>query len=354
MFNLLRDTKKHLLTGVSYMIPFVVSGGVLLALAVMMSGKAAVPETGILKQISEIGIAGLTLFVPILGGFIAYSMVDRPGIAPGMVGAYLANAKGGGFLGGMIAGLIAGILIFYLKKIKVPKVMITVMPIFIIPLVGTLAVGLIIQLFIGEPIGGFMALLSEWLKGMQSSSKIILGIILGGMITFDMGGPLNKTAFFFAVAMMPTNPTLMAAVSAAVCTPPLGLALATFISGKKFTTAEKEAGKAAVIMGCIGISEGAIPFAAADPLKVIPSIMLGGMAGSICSLFLGSTNHAPWGGLIVLPVVGNRIGYFVSIVLGTVITALAVSVLKKNVTEEENKTESVTDNNDGYDLNIEF
>ena len=155
----------------------------------------------------------------------------------------------------MIAGLIAGILIFYLKKIKVPKVMITVMPIFIIPLVGTLAVGLIIQLFIGEPIGGFMALLSEWLKGMQSSSKIILGIILGGMITFDMGGPLNKTAFFFAVAMMPTNPTLMAAVSAAVCTPPLGLALATFISGKKFTTAEKEAGKAAVIMGCIGISE---------------------------------------------------------------------------------------------------
>ena len=217
MLGLLKNTKQHLMTGVSYMIPFCVAGGVLLALAVMISGKAAVPETGFLKHMSDIGIAGLTLFIPVLGGFIAYSMVDRPGIAPGMIGAYLANSKGGGFLGAIVAGLLAGIVVHYLKKIKVPKVMSSVMPIFIIPLVGTFVVGMLILLFIGEPIGAFMAALSSWLNGMQNSSKIILGIILGAMITFDMGGPLNKTAFFFAVAMIPTNPSLMAAVATAVC-----------------------------------------------------------------------------------------------------------------------------------------
>jgi len=167
----------------------------------------------------------------------------------------------------------------------------------------------LILLFIGEPIGAFMAALSSWLNGMQNSSKIILGIILGAMITFDMGGPLNKTAFFFAVAMIPTNPTLMAAVATAVCTPPLGLALATFIFKKKFTVAEQESGKAALIMGCIGITEGAIPFAAADPIKVLPSIMIGGAAASVTSLLLGPTSQAAWGGLIVLPVVTNKIGF---------------------------------------------
>ena len=335
MLGLLKNTKQHLMTGV------------LLALAVMISGKAAVPETGFLKHMSDIGIAGLTLFIPVLGGFIAYSMVDRPGIAPGMIGAYLANSKGGGFLGAIVAGLLAGIVVHYLKKIKVPKVMSSVMPIFIIPLVGML-----ILVFIGEPIGAFMAALSSWLNGMQNSSKIILGIILGAMITFDMGGPLNKTAFFFAVAMIPTNPTLMAAVATAVCTPPLGLALATFIFKKKFTVAEQESGKAALIMGCIGITEGAIPFAAADPIKVLPSIMIGGAAASVTSLLLGPTSQAAWGGLIVLPVVTNKIGYLIAITVGTVITALVVSVLKKPVTEEVKTEEKV--NNDDLELDITF
>ena len=171
MLGLLKNTKQHLMTGVSYMIPFCVAGGVLLALAVMISGKAAVPETGFLKHMSDIGIAGLTLFIPVLGGFIAYSMVDRPGIAPGMIGAYLANSKGGGFLGAIVAGLLAGIVVHYLKKIKVPKVMSSVMPIFIIPLVGTFVVGMLILLFIGEPIGAFMAALSSWLNGMQNRSE---------------------------------------------------------------------------------------------------------------------------------------------------------------------------------------
>ena len=346
MLGLLKNIKQHLMTGVSYMIPFVVAGGVLLALAVMISGKAAVPETGFLKNMSDIGIAGLTLFIPILGGFIAYSMVDRPGIGPGMIGAYLANSKGGGFLGGIIAGLIAGIVVYYLKKIKVPKVMSSVMPIFIIPLVGTFIVGMIILLFIGEPIGAFMKGLEVWLSGMQNSSKIVLGIILGAMIAFDMGGPLNKTAFFFAVAMIPTNPTLMVAVATAVCTPPLGLALATFVAKNKFTVAEQESGKAALIMGCIGITEGAIPFAAADPIRVLPSIMAGGSAAAVTSLLLGATNQAAWGGLIVLPVVTNRIGYIIAVIVGSVVTALVVAVLKKTqvneiVTQENTKNKDL-------------
>ena len=353
MLGLLKNTKSHLMTGVSYMIPFVVAGGVLLALAVMISGKAAVPETGILKHMSDIGIAGLTLFIPVLGGFIAYSMVDRPGIGPGMIAAYLANSKGGGFLGGIVAGLIAGIVVSYLKKIKVPKVMSSVMPIFIIPLLGTFISGMIILLFVGEPIAAIMKGLEVWLSGMQNSSKIVLGIILGSMIAFDMGGPLNKTAFFFAVAMIPTNPTLMAAVATAVCTPPLGLALATFIAKKKFTLAEQESGKAALIMGCIGITEGAIPFAAADPLKVIPSIMIGGAAASVTSLMLGSTSQAAWGGLIVLPVVSNRIGYIIAVIVGSVVTALVVSALKKTQTLETVVQENITKNDD-LELDITF
>ena len=352
MLGLLKNTKQHLMTGVSYMIPFVVAGGVLLALAVMISGKAAVPETGLLKHMSDIGIAGLTLFIPVMGGFIAYSMVDRPGIGPGMIAAYLANAKGGGFLGGIVAGLVAGMVVYYLKKIKVPKVMSSVMPIFIIPLVGTFISGMIILLFIGEPIGIVMKNLEVWLSGMQNSSKIVLGIILGSMIAFDMGGPLNKTAFFFAVAMIPSNPTLMAAVATAVCTPPLGLALATFIGKKKFTVAEQESGKAALIMGCIGITEGAIPFAASDPIKVLPSIIIGGATASVTSLLLGATNLAAWGGLIVLPVVGNRIGYIIAVIVGTVVTALVVIALKK--TQIEEVTEKVDVKNNDLELDITF
>jgi fructose-specific PTS system IIC-like component len=349
MLKLLKDTRKHLMTGVSYMIPFVVAGGVLLALAVMISGQAAVPDTGILKAISDVGIAGLTLFVPILGGFIAFSMVDRPGIAPGMISAYLANQVGGGFLGGMIAGLVAGIVVFYLKQIKVPPVMRSVMPIFIIPLVGTLISGLIIVLLLGQPIANLMVALNSWLEGMQGASKVVLGLILGSMIAFDMGGPVNKTAFFFAVALIETHPELMAAVAVPVCTPPLGLGLATLIKPKKFNVEEREAGKAALIMGTIGITEGAIPFAAADPVKVIPSIVAGGAAASITSLLLGAANHAPWGGLIVLPVVTGRIQYFIAVLVGMAVTALVVTMLKKNVTEDVVNTSAIND-----EVNIEF
>lgn len=352
MVELLKDTRKHLMTGVSYMIPFTVAGGVLLALAVMLSGQAAVPTSGFLKTMSDIGIAGLTLYIPILGGFIAYSMVDKPGIAPGAIVAYLANSIGGGFLGGMIAGVLAGIVVYYLKKIKVPQVMRSIMPIFIIPLVGTFIAGAIMLLVLGQPIANLMAALNSFLQGMQGSSKVVLGLILGCMITFDMGGPLNKTAFFFAVALIQTHPELMAAVAAPVCTPPLGLGLASILFKKKFNTEEREAGKAALIMGCIGISEGAIPFAASDPLKVIPSIMAGGAVASITSLLLGATNSANWGGLIVLPVVANKMGYLIAVLLGVIVTALVVNALKKPAVEKSSITE--TDNNSSEEIDLSF
>jgi len=351
MFNLLKDTRKHLMTVVSYMLPFVVAGGVLLALAVMFSGSPSVPESGILKDIWDIGIAGMTLFVPILGGFIAFSMVDRPGIAPGMIGAYLANSIGAGFLGGMIAGLIAGIVVYYLKKIKVPSIMRSIMPIFIIPLLGSFIVGGIIIWVLGTPIAAMMAGLTTWLSGMGGASKIVLGLILGSMIAFDMGGPLNKVAYAFAVGLVGTNPQVMAAVGVAICTPPLGLALATILAPKKYTTDEKESGKAAIIMGLIGITEGAIPFAAADPLRVIPSIMVGAAAGSVTSFLLNAANNAPWGGWIVLPVVDNIFGYVIATIIGVVITALMVNILKKPVSELPN----IEQNSENFDeLDIDF
>jgi len=353
MLNLLKNTKRHFMTGVSYMIPFVVAGGVLLALSVMFSGKAAVPDHGFLKAMSQIGIAGLTLFIPILAGFIAYSMVEKPGIAPGAIGGLMANQMGAGFLGGMLAGLIAGLVVYallqFIARMKVPDFLRLILPIFIIPLVGTFLTGLAIYYVVGEPIAWLMNWLSVWLAGMQGASFIVLGIILGCMITFDMGGPMNKTAFFFAVALITTNPQLMAAVAAPVCTPPLGMALATFMFKGIFTDVEREAGKPALIMGCVGISEGAIPFAAADPMRVIPANMIGGAVASIISLWFGATNAAPWGGLIVLPVIGNPFGYVIAIIAGALTTAIAVKILKTVLKPKS----SVKNDKDDLDISFE-
>lgn len=320
------------MTGVSYMIPFVVAGGVLLALAVMFNDHAAIPDSGFLKAMSQIGLAGLTLFIPMLAGFIAWSMVDKPGLAPGAIGGLMAYQMGAGFLGGMLAGIFAGLVVWLLlsliARLNVPGFLRMMLPIFIIPLVGTFITGMAVYYIIGDPVAGLMKWLSAWLGNMQGASFIILGTILGCMIAVDMGGPLNKTAFFFAVALISTNPQLMAAVAAADCTPPLGLALATFLFKGIFNDVEREAGKPAVIMGVMGITEGAIPFAAADPVRVIPAIMTGSAVAAVLSLWFGATNAAPWGGLIVLPVVGNHVGYIVSVIAGTVTTALMVKVLK--------------------------
>ncbi len=333
--------KEHLLFGTSHMIPFIVAGGVLLSLAVMMTGKGAVPETGILADISAMGIAGLTLFTAVLGGYISYSIAGKPGLAPGMIGAWIAvqNYKTG-FLGAIIVGFLAGFVIQQLKKIKLHDNMKSLGSIFIYPLVGTFIVCGIVMWGIGIPIANLTTALNNWLHGMAGTGKILLGAILGGMTAFDMGGPINKVATLFAQTQVDTQPWLMGGVGIAICVPPLGMALATVLSPKKYTKDEKEAGKAAAIMGLIGISEGAIPFAAADPLRVIPSIVAGGMVGNIIGFTMNVVNHAPWGGLIVLPVVDGKIGFIIGTIAGSLVTAIIVNLLKKEVVESENKLNS--------------
>ena len=323
--------KKHLLTGTSHMIPFIVAGGVLFSLAVMLNPEgAATPGTGWLGDLAKIGNAGLELFVSVLGGYIAYSIADRPGLAPGMIGAYLADQIGAGFLGGIVAGFIAGYVVKALKKIKLPISLKSLGSIFLYPLFGTLITGGIIVWVIGAPISLLMDGLTNWLNTLNRAGKIPLAAILGAMTAFDMGGPVNKVATLFAQTQVDTLPYLMGGVGVAICTPPIGMGIATLLAPKKYNTEEKEAGKAAIIMGAVGITEGAISFAANDPLRVIPSIVVGAAIGNIIPFLMGVLNHAPWGGLIVLPVVEGWLGYILGIIVGSLITALMVNFLKKD------------------------
>ncbi|MGF1751755.1 fructose-specific PTS transporter subunit EIIC [Vibrio cionasavignyae] len=333
--KLLSTMKGHLLFGTSHMLPFIVAGGVLLALAVMASGKGAVPATGILADISNIGIKGLVLFPIILGGFIGYSIADKPALAPAMIASGIMADMGGGFLGCIVAGFIAGGVVFQLKKIPLSANMTALGAYFIYPLIGTLISAGIVLWGIGEPIKFFMASMNEFLASMAGASKVVLGTILGGMTAFDMGGPINKVATLFAQTQVDTQPWLMGGVGIAICTPPLGMALATFLFKKKFSKQEQEAGKAAAIMGSIGISEGAIPFAANDPMRVLPSIVAGGIVGCVFGFLTDVLLHAPWGGLITAPVSSNIPMYVVGIALGSLTTALIVGFWKPVAEESE-------------------
>lgn len=344
--------KKHLLTGTSHMIPFIVAGGVLFSLAVMLNPEgAATPRIGWLGDLAKIGNAGLQLFVSVLGGYIAYSIADRPGLAPGMIGAYLADQIGAGFLGGIVAGFIAGYVVKALKKIKLPISLKSLGSIFLYPLFGTLITGGIIVWVIGAPISLLMDGLTNWLNTLNRAGKIPLAAILGAMTAFDMGGPVNKVATLFAQTQVDTLPYLMGGVGVAICTPPIGMGIATLLAPKKYNTEEKEAGKAAIIMGAVGITEGAIPFAANDPLRVIPSIVVGAAIGNIIPFLMGVLNHTPWGGLIVLPVVEGWLGYILGIIVGSLITALMVNFLKKDNKDitDYDKEIQIED-----DLDIEF
>ncbi len=343
--KILKNTKTHIMTGVSYMIPFVVAGGVTLAAMVLFSGQASVPEIGVLADFASVGIAGLTLMVPVLSGYIAYSIADRAGLAPGFIGGVIAAQIGAGFLGGLVSGLIAGIIVFYLKKIQLPDAISSVLPILIIPLVGTLATCALMFYVVGAPIAGLMDGLNSWLNGMSEGNAILLGIALGAMISFDMGGPVNKVAYTFAVTLigtvdpmtgLPSTAALhaMGAVGASIAVPPLACFLATVLFRKKFDATERDAGTAALLMGCVGITEGAIPFAAASPLRVIPSLMIGGGVAGAVSMMLGCGNPAPWGGLIVMPIGTNPMGYFIATLAGSLVGALIMGVLYQKNTEE--------------------
>jgi fructose-specific PTS system IIC-like component len=342
----LKRFREYLMTGVSYMIPIVVIGGVLIALSIALSGvqegQGAVVSNPFLTKLMEIGSASFSLMVPVLAGFIAYSIADRPGLAPGLVGGVLANNIKAGFLGGIIAGLIAGYIARWIKGWKVSKSIRPIMPIFVIPLLTSLAVGLLMLYVIGNPIASLMETMTNGLKSMGSGNAVLLAIVMGAMIAFDMGGPVNKVAFMFGSAMIAEGVyTVMGPVAVAICIPPLAMGVATLLSPKKYTSTEKEAGKGALAMGLIGITEGAIPFAAGDPLKVIPSIVTGSAVGAAIAAIGKVGDHAPHGGPIVLPVVDNKLMFIVAVLVGVGVAALMVNFLKKEVTAEDDEQEDM-------------
>lgn len=334
---------RHLMSGVSYMIPFVVVGGLLIALALAIGGEPTanglvIPEGSFWMKISAIGGAAFTFMVPILAAFIAYSIADRPGIAPGMIGGFIAangsfydSTAGAGFIGGIVAGFLAGYLALWIKKWKVPRMIQAVMPILVIPVIASVVTGAVFIFVIGKPIASLMTGLTDFLNGMQGSSSILLALILGAMITFDMGGPVNKVAFLFGSSMIAEgNIFIMGAIAAAICTPPLGMGLATLLRKNLYNKEEKEAGKAALAMGLCGITEGAIPFAASDPIRVIPSLMIGGMSGAVIAMLGGVGDSVPHGGPIValLGAIDHVFMFIIAIVIGSFVTALCVNFLK--------------------------
>ncbi|MCX4859777.1 fructose-specific PTS transporter subunit EIIC [Streptomyces canus] len=334
---------KALMNGVSYMIPFVVVGGLLIAISLSLgghtdpSGGLVIPKDSFWMDIKNIGDIGFKLMVPILSGYIAYAIGDRPALVPGMIGGWIANTgdlydskAGAGFIGAIVTGFLAGYLVLWIKKVKVPKFVQPIMPIIVIPIVATTALGLFFIYVIGKPISWVFEHLTDWLSGMTGTSAILLGAILGLMIAFDMGGPVNKTAFLFGTGLIATgNQTVMGMCAAAIPVMPLGQGLATLIRRRLYTEQERETGLAALFMGCFGISEGAIPFAAARPAQVIPANMLGGaVAGAIAGV-AGVEDAVPHGGPIVavLGAVSGVPMFFVAVLIGTAVTGLTTVAL---------------------------
>ena len=337
----------QLMNGVSHMLPLVVGGGILIAIAFLIDGLSvdlsALPAdqranfgtiTPAAAMFKNIGDTAFGFMLPILAGFIAMAIGDRPALALGLVGGMMAANGKSGFLGALIAGFAAGYIIFGLRKVcdKLPEALEKIAPVLIYPVVGILVMGLL-MIFIVEPImGGINIGLNNALTGMGSSSKVILGIVLGGMMAIDMGGPFNKAAYVFGTAAIAAgNYDIMAAVMIGGMTPPCAIALATLLFKDKFTKEERDAGPTNFIMGLAFITEGAIPFAASDPLRVLPSCIIGSAAAGAISMAFNCTLMAPHGGIFVFPVVGNAVMYLVALVVGTVISAVMLGLLKKKV-----------------------
>lgn len=337
------DFYKHLMGGVSYMIPVVVVAGLLIAIALAFGGTPSetglvIPDSSFWKKVEMIGGAGFIFMVPILSGFIAYSIADRPGLVPGLIGGYIASngsfygsQANAGFLGGIVTGFLAGYVVKGLRSLKVPKMIKPIMPIIIIPIISTLVTGLAFILVLGGPITSIFEGLTNFLAGLSGASSILLATILGSMIAFDMGGPVNKTAFLFGVSMITAgNPQIMGPIAAAVAIPPIGMGIATFIGKKYYSEDEIDAGKAAFAMGLCGITEGAIPFASIDPIRVIPSLMVGSVVGANIAMFGKVADIVPHGGPIVALMGGIEgvLMFLVAIIVGSIITALMVNALK--------------------------
>ncbi len=336
----------QLMNGVSHMLPFVVGGGILIALAFLIDGLCVdvnalsdearsafgtiTPAAATLKGIGDVAFG---FMLPILAGFIAMSIADRPGLAVGFVGGMMASAGKSGFLGALVAGFIAGYLILFLIKVfsKLPQAIEKIAPVLLYPLCGILLMGLIMQFLVEPPIGALNTALNTALTNMGGSSRILLGIVVAGMMAIDMGGPFNKAAYVFGTASIAAgNYHIMAAVMIGGMVPPCAIALATLLFKNKFTKEERESGPVNFIMGLAFITEGAIPFAASDPLHVLPSCMVGSAIAGALSMAFGCTLMAPHGGIFVVPVVGNAVMYLAALIVGTVAGALLLGLLKKN------------------------
>ncbi len=333
MFEAAQKLRQHLLTGVSYAIPFIACGGILIAAAIAfapMTPKGPdFSHSPTLQLISNIGAASFALMLPVLGGYIAYSAAGKPALAPGFIGGFLSGQIKAGFLGAILAGLIVGYVVNLLKKLPVSKHLKPVMPILVIPILSSLFIGVLMLEVLGIPIAHLMNAATHVLRTMNAGSSLVLALLLGAMIAFDMGGPINKTAFFFGAAMIQEGDyRIMGACAAAICTPPIGMGVATLLRKALWTEEEREAGIAGITMGLIGITEGAIPFAAADPVRVIPCIMAGSMTASAIAMWGGVGDHAPHGGPIVFPVIDHRAVYAAAILAGVAVTAVAINVWK--------------------------
>jgi fructose PTS system EIIBC or EIIC component len=350
--------RQWLMTGVSYMIPFVAAGGILIAISFIIGGPQVATKvfggtfhghtypaavTGIesftiAPVLHAAGIAGLLflvgkvaffMLVPVLAGFIAFAMADRMGLVPGFVAGLIATATGAGFLGGLIGGLLAGAVVMLLKRPRVPRALAGIMPIVVIPLISTAVVGVIMAVAVGRPVAAATTAMTNWLHGLSGTNAAVLGLLLGAMMAFDMGGPVNKVAYTFGLASLASGDTkIMAAVMAAGMTPPIACALASVVRKGLFTRAERTAGEAAWLLGLSFITEGAIPFAAGDPLRVIPSLMAGSAATGGLSMTFGATSLAPHGGIWVIGLIGKPGLWAISIVAGIAVSAVCLVALK--------------------------
>ncbi|WP_326753207.1 fructose-specific PTS transporter subunit EIIC [Streptomyces hirsutus] len=338
--------RKWLMSGVSYMVPFVAAGGLLIALGFAIGGYEINKAPSVMEHfvwtqadswgalLFQIGGVAFGFLVPVLAGYIAYGMADRPGLVPGFVGGSISLTINAGFLGGLAAGLIAGAVVLAIQRVRIPAALRGIMPVVVIPLISSAVVGFLMFVVIGKPIAEAQNAMTDWLNGLTGTNAILLGTLLGLMMCFDLGGPVNKVAYTFATAgIAVASPSdsamkIMAAVMAAGMVPPLAMALATTVRGKLFNRTERENGKAAWVLGASFISEGAIPFAAADPLRVIPASMVGGAVTGALSMAFGATLRAPHGGIFVVPLIGNPLLYLVAIAAGVCVTAALVIILK--------------------------
>ncbi|WP_217224935.1 PTS fructose transporter subunit IIABC [Streptomyces anulatus] len=336
--------RTYLMSGVSYMVPFVAAGGLLIALSFAIGGYEIASAKSVADHfvwgeadswaalLNQIGSAAFGFLVPVLAGYIAYGMADRPALVPGFVGGAIALTVNAGFLGGLVAGLLAGAVVMAVQRVPVHATLRGIMPVLVIPLIASATVGFLMFIVVGKPIASLQNALTDWLNGLSGSNAVILGVVLGLMMCFDMGGPLNKVAYAFAVGGLadptPGSLKVMAAVMAAGMVPPLAMALATTVRKRLFTKTERENGRAAWVLGASFITEGAIPFAAADPLRVIPSVMAGGAVTGALSMAFGATLRAPHGGVFVVPLIGEPFLYLLAIAAGTLVATVLVVLLK--------------------------